>query len=218
LESLTVADSGTYTFTTEEGCEVSLELTVTAFDCASLGLQTEYQLNNQTPVVGSSTLEAEEGSSLSLSIQPDGTPFSVSGPKGNTKVLSTADLTLENLAVGDSGTYTFITEGGCEAVLEVNVIEIATPDSSTDIDGVIVYPNPITDGTLNVYLKEFMGLPIGLRIFDAYGKVVYNRSFSSDHGEEEILDLSFLSTGTYFFDFQLIETGQSTLKKVIKLR
>jgi hypothetical protein len=120
LGSVTLADSGTYTFTTAEGCEVQLDLNVVEF-CTSLGLQTEFSLNGDTAVVGQATVAVEEGDQLSLGVFPDGLTFSIAGPNGNNKALSTDDLVLTDIAQADAGIYTFTTAEGCEIQLEVTV-------------------------------------------------------------------------------------------------
>ncbi len=120
LGSVSLADDGVYTFTTEEGCEVQLELNVIEF-CASLGLQTEYSLNGDTAVTGQVAVAVEEGDQLSLGVFPDGVAFSVVGPNGNNKALSTDDLVLADIVQADAGIYTFTTAEGCEVQLEVTV-------------------------------------------------------------------------------------------------
>ena len=86
-----------------------------------MGLQTEYRIDSGSSVVGSGTVSLQEGSTLSLGIQPDGLAFRVSGANGNTKALNTSDLVLTDLSIADSGTYVFSTAEGCEVSLEVEV-------------------------------------------------------------------------------------------------
>jgi hypothetical protein len=218
LENLTPADSGMYIFTTIEGCEVTLTILVEVFDCGSLGLQTEYRLSGANPVVGVSLLTATVGESLSLGIKPDGLGFSVNGPNGNTKDLNPADLVLENLALADSGTYIIRTAEGCEISFSLLVQEAVIPLEPGDIDSILVYPNPITNGELTLYLKEFMGFELNTVIYDIKGRTIYQKIISADHAEEETLQLSQLSTGVYMLNIQVWRTGQYTIKKVVKTR
>jgi len=125
IPSLTTADSGTYTFTTGSGCVVMLDLTVNTF-CSTIGLETEYVLNGEAAVTGSSSVSVVEGDNISLGIIPDGRTFSVAGPNGNTKPLDLTDLVLGSATLADSGTYTFTTAEGCEVQLDLNVVEFCT--------------------------------------------------------------------------------------------
>ena len=61
LGNVTPANNGVYILTSAEGCESFLELTVTAFDCTSLGLQTEYRIDSGSSVVGSGTVKSSGG-------------------------------------------------------------------------------------------------------------------------------------------------------------
>jgi PKD repeat protein len=56
-----------------------------------------------------------------LGVFPDGLTFSIAGPNGNNKALSTDDLVLTDIAQADAGLYTFTTDQGCEVQLEVTV-------------------------------------------------------------------------------------------------
>ena len=218
LENLTPADSGMYVFTTAEGCEISLTLTVEAFDCETLGLQTEYRLGGANPVVGAVALTATVGQSLVLGIKPDGLGFSVSGPNGNNKGVNLTDLVVESLTLADSGTYFFRTAEGCEIQFSLIVQEGMNPNEPGDIDSIVIYPNPITNGELTLYLKEFMNFELNAVIYDIKGRSIYQKIISADHGEEEVLQLSQLSTGVYMLNIQVWRTGQYTIKKVVKMR
>ena len=124
---------------------------------------------------------------------------------------------LTKLSTSDSGTYIFTTGEGCEISLEVEVT-LMSGGSETNPDSILVYPNPVTDGKLKVMLRDFMGEPIEMVFFDVYGKKVLERNLPPDHSEEEVLDLSYLSSGVYILDIRLPGSGKSTLKKVMKIR
>ncbi|WP_276392934.1 T9SS type A sorting domain-containing protein, partial [Eudoraea chungangensis] len=118
---VTAANAGIYTIRSIQGCSTTVDLTVTTFDCASFGLETEYSINGGTAVTGAATATVEEGADLLLSIIPDGVPYSISGPNSNNKPLDTSDLTITGISQGDSGVYTFITEDGCITTLDITI-------------------------------------------------------------------------------------------------
>ncbi len=120
-------DAGLYTFTTGSGCEVTLNVIVTEVDCATFGLQSEYQLNNTGPYIeGATEVNVDIGSTIILSVTPNGVPFSISSDaiNANSKPFDLSDLTLSDLTLDDAGLYTFTTGAGCEVTLNVIVNEV----------------------------------------------------------------------------------------------
>jgi len=127
LSSLTKDDEGIYTFTTNTGCVVTLELLVNEIDCTELGLQTQYDLNGANNFIsGAEQVRLAVGESIQLSVVPDfyngmQLAFSIAGPNGNNKPLNPADLTIDNIQEADEGLYTMISSSGCEVTLLVLV-------------------------------------------------------------------------------------------------
>ena len=206
-----------YVFATEEGCEVSLELTVSPnFDCASLGLETEYSVDGGVPVTGASELTLNQGQSLTLGIIPNGIAFSVAGANGNNKMLDMNDFVLDSLVPSDSGMYVFATEEGCEVSLELTVAEIEIINGR--IDDIIVYPNPVKNEPLKIVLSDFMNENINIGFYDIYGKLIFQRMIPLDHQMEEEIDLSILSTGVYLMEIRKGLEDNKTIRKVIKIK
>ena len=127
ITNLSSDDSGIYTFTTEAGCEVQLELTVVLVDCNDLGLQTEYEINNSGNFeVGESQVRIAEGDDILLSVRPNNyngsaLAFTIDGPNGNNKVLNPADLVVSNVTEADEGVYTMTSSSGCQVQLLIMV-------------------------------------------------------------------------------------------------
>src|SRR5690606_701125 len=107
-----------------------------------------------------------------------GTAFSLTGPNGISKALNTDTFVLEEATPDDSGSYTFLTTDGCELQLEVTVS--AVPSDETDI---ILYPNPIREGKLNLVLENYMSIPITVGVFNLNGRRVAEFVFPADHLE-----------------------------------
>jgi len=70
---------------------------------------------------GEGRIHLAEGASVQLSIQPNGTPFSISLPNGTSVE---GDYDLGELEIAEAGIYTFTSENGCTADLEINVIPV----------------------------------------------------------------------------------------------
>lgn len=62
----------------------------------------------------------------------------------------------------------------------------------------LVFPNPVTDGTLTIQRDELLADLSGLVIMDQVGRIVYERTLSdADRAENLKLDVSLLSSGIY---------------------
>ena len=162
-------------------------------------------------------LTVDQGQSLSLGIIPDGTAFSISGPNGNDKALDMDDLVLGILATSDSGTYVFTTVEGCEVSLALTVIEIETLDNGR-IDDIIVYPNPVKNELLKIVLSDFMNKNINIGFYDIYGKLIFQKMIPANHGIEEEIDISILSSGVYLMEIRNGLGDDKTIKKIIKIQ
>uniref|UniRef100_UPI00261650A1 galactose oxidase-like domain-containing protein n=1 Tax=uncultured Maribacter sp. TaxID=431308 RepID=UPI00261650A1 len=120
LGNVTTASQGSYILTSEEGCSVSLNLNVQSSSCSSS--QIKHQINGSGSfVLGSSEVTIDEGDSILLSMDPDGTIFSITGPNDNNKPLNNQSLNISNTTTLDDGTYTFTTDTGCIYNLLVNI-------------------------------------------------------------------------------------------------
>ena len=85
ITDITVDDAGLYRMTTAGGCSVELQVNVLD-DCASLNLQTEYRVNDfGSYTLGASQVSVDEGNSITLSIDPNSTEFSISSTSGQWK-------------------------------------------------------------------------------------------------------------------------------------
>ncbi|SNR82643.1 hypothetical protein SAMN04488009_0258, partial [Maribacter sedimenticola] len=136
LNNMSLADAGIYTFTTSGGCEVTLDITVDVFDCTPV--QTEYEINGDNNyILGATSVDIVEGSTLLLSIFPNGNPYSITGPNNNNKAYNLQDLTIPNISAADAGTYTFSASPSCQVTLDVNVnpIDCGVVETEYDING-----------------------------------------------------------------------------------
>ncbi|WP_411032425.1 T9SS type A sorting domain-containing protein, partial [Spongiimicrobium sp. 3-5] len=196
----TIADSGTYTFTTEEGCSVVLELTVEPFDCVGLGLLTEYSVNGGIPVTGQTQLTATVGDDLALSIIPDAKAFSVTGPNGNSKALDINDLLITGSTVADSGTYTFTTEEGCSVVLELTIEPIDCIGLGLLVEYSVNGGTAVT-GQSQLSVTEGDALSLGIlpngKAFSVTGPNGNNKAL--DLNDLEIASSVLADSGTYTF-------------------
>ena len=150
-------------------------------------------------------------------IQPDGLAFRVSGANGNTKALNTSDLVLTDLSIADSGTYVFSTAEGCEVSLEVMVLRITSLETEIDLKKILLFPNPIPESRLYLFLGELMKEEVIVRVYDLNGSKVYERRILENHSELESIDLFSLHTGVYIVELEHVKSDQSLLKRVIKM-
>ncbi|QCW99681.1 DUF1929 domain-containing protein [Aggregatimonas sangjinii] len=114
------AQSGTYTFTSSEGCVETLDITVEALSCQTGDLIPEYTIDGSTQS-GSGTITILEGQSVVLSMLPDGIGLTITLPSG-TEVVDNYDL--GNVVPSQSGIYTFTSADGCVETLDI-IVEAA---------------------------------------------------------------------------------------------
>ena len=214
IVNATLADGGIYTITTEQGCELMFDLNVEPVTCESLDLSIAFTINDGNQMSKQSQVILTEGDDIALTLLPNGTPFSVSGPNGNNKALDLDDLVISNVVEADGGTYTFTSDEGC--ILEINII-VETPETQSSINDVIIYPNPATDGFVNITLEGFMDEMIFVSVHDIYGKLIFQELIDVDHDPVYPLDISNLSNGTYIIYIERTQEDQNTYRKLIKI-
>ncbi|WP_405383227.1 PQQ-dependent sugar dehydrogenase [Maribacter sp. LLG6340-A2] len=89
------------------------------YRCPANSVVQEYQIDGVWGS-GKDVLELDEGTKLILSILPNTETFTITLPDGDVVKM---DYTIDGLTLNDEGIYTFNTEQGCEATLELKVIE-----------------------------------------------------------------------------------------------
>ncbi|MEH6682856.1 MAG: PKD domain-containing protein, partial [Sediminicola sp.] len=214
LENVMADDGGTYTLTTEEGCTIPFEVTVIPpTDCPEGNVVVRYTVNGVT-TSGENTLALNEGDQVLLDVLPFGLEFTITLPDG--QVLTDAFETMAILPEQE-GTYLFSAENYCSSTLEVTV----TPDPSVSeptLEDLIIFPNPVTSGTLNVVLEDFMNEAIFIGFHDMYGKLVQQEVIAQDHGATVALDVSKWSSGTYIVIIKRENSSETVFKKVLKFQ
>ena len=131
LGSVTEADSGTYTFTSEQGCKSTLNLVVgTPVDC-DVVLIPEYSLNGSWQS-GVENLQVELGTSMMLSALPNGVDVTITLPDGS---IVDDNFNLGAVTESKSGIYLITSEDGCTAQLNLSVTDGAIP---TECDGELI--------------------------------------------------------------------------------
>ncbi len=76
------------------------------------------------------------------------------------------------------------------------------------IEGLSIYPNPVSNGRLYVYIDTRKNLTKKVEIFDVLGKQIYSTNLS---GKE--LNISQFSTGVYFL--KITENNISEARKLV---
>jgi bacillolysin len=102
---------------------------------------------------------------------------------------------------------------GCSASDTIPVIVIAVNPGFLTNFGLEVYPNP-NAGQFTVRLALERDRNVTLRIFDLYGKQVWNQTGDLPFGEwKQSIDFSHLTKGTYMLDVS--SEGQRATKKIV---
>ncbi len=194
ISSMTIADGGTYTFTTNTGCEVTLLVGVDSSDCTALNVQSEYTIDGGANVTGQSQVSLPEGSTLLLSIIPDGIPYSIAGANGNDKPADLSDLTITNIAAADAGTYTFLTTMGCSTSIEVLVTDPCPPGSFTPeytLDG--------TAGSGDSSISVELGTPVSLGVVQGGTFEITQPNGTKTNGVLDLGNIALAQAGDYVF-------------------
>ena len=120
LGHVATSQSGSYTFTTTDGCTATFFLQINGLPtCPSGSIIPEYVVDG---VSGNGTqLRVNEGQDVILSMLPDNVDFTIKLPDGSTV---TDNYNLGNVSPSQSGMYTFISADGCVAKLDLDVQQI----------------------------------------------------------------------------------------------
>ena len=117
LGNVVPSQSGTYTFTSSEGCIETLDITVNPFSCQPGDIIPEYTIDGNAQN-GAGAITVEEGQSVILSMLPDGVGLTITLPNGS----QVGDnFNLGNVVPSQSGTYTFTSSEGCIETLDITV-------------------------------------------------------------------------------------------------
>ena len=130
--------------------------------------------------------------------------------------MNSDSFSVSAVVLDDQGVYLFTTSNGCSYNFDLTVTQNETL-SNPSLEQIIVYPNPVTDGTLYLVLDAFMSEALTASLYDVYGKLVISKEITINHGQEESLNISTLSGGVYILEISLKNTNEALLKKVIKL-
>jgi murein DD-endopeptidase MepM/ murein hydrolase activator NlpD len=106
------------------------------------------------------------------------TVLNAEGP-GLTYLWSTGETT-SSIIVSQDGFYSVtVTDGnGCEAIDEVEVMGSSATSNANKVDGLNVYPNPVSDW-LTVDLGSNENLPVSISFVDMCGKIVWTSKAES---------------------------------------
>ena len=124
---------GTYIITSDEGCSVTVTLTVTDVDCASFGLQSEYKINDNAFQIDVPTATISEGGELTLSVSPENIVFTVTAPNGTNVYSGSTNFVIDNVNSTDhDGVFTLTTGAGCSVTVDVTVEPVDCADVMTE--------------------------------------------------------------------------------------
>lgn len=132
--------------------------------------------------------------------------------KDNVKIATTPNALNANVSgayvVQSQRTYTFNnTQLTCQAEKSAPYMFEIDPNHKT----VIVYPNPITDGSVSIASEKELN-QVNLLICNMLGVEVYNTQINLDYGPSKI-DVSSLSKGIYFVS--LLKAGEHWTTRII---
>ncbi len=87
-------------------------------------------------------------------------------------------------------------------------------------DEVVVFPNPVVGSTLNINLNLSKKQPLGVKVFDNTGRVIYNKEYTSlaDGKQQLSIDMkdgATLQSGIYFLRIDSNEITE-TIKLIVK--
>ncbi|WP_185783612.1 galactose oxidase-like domain-containing protein, partial [Croceivirga lutea] len=110
---------GQYALTTLQGCSTVIDVQVGEISDCNIDLIPEYRINGVWDS-GENELTVASGTEVLLSFIPNNINFTIQLPDGS---IVSNDYNLGNVEVSDSGTYTFNTNQGCTAYLNLIVNE-----------------------------------------------------------------------------------------------
>ncbi len=197
LGEVEVGDSGAYVYRTQDGCETTLQLTVTdpGDPCTENGIFPEYRIDNGNWIQGDTQITVDEGTNLILSIYPNDQQFTVTLPNGG-EVQN--DVNLGAVSPDEAGLYLFTSAQGCTTTFTVVVIE----DQEVCPDGSIVpeytVNNVTNSGTGTITVNEGDDLVLGSTANDP-GLTIRLPNGSEVGDNYQLNNIATSQAGTYVF-------------------
>lgn len=133
---------------------------------------------------------------------------------GFTDYIWASGTTTQTDTVQTSGVQTVTVTGsnGCSNSSSVTVTldECLSVDEFAFSNGVSIYPNP-NAGMFNLQIEEQKGA-VKAEIFSTFGRLIYSNTFE-DNSNEHAIDLTNVSTGTYFI--KIYANGKQYTEKLV---
>ena len=206
LGTVTSADNGAYVLTSEEGCQITINLTVEDIEtCQPDQIIPEYRINGEWSS-GLNQLTVEAGTEVVFSMLPNTVGVAIELPDAS---VVGDNYNLGAVTEGDNGTYIIKSSEGCETTIdltvtptsETNVVPEATGNPQVDKGLSVVYPNPTVE-TINLGLKGFENEALVATVFNSSGQLVGKKIFNPNHKEIEQLNLQNLPNGLYHINLR----------------
>ena len=229
LGSVDALDAGQYVLTSEEGCSTTITLVVSGTgNCSATSIIPEYRIDGAW-ASGQNDLQLSQGTSLMLSMLPNGVGVSIKLPNGE---IVGDNYNLGSIDALDAGQYVLTSSEGCTTLITLSVLEGASLKLNSgalvnslsidqELDGqkakgnsIFIYPNP-TKGKLNIDLSSKLNESLDMRVINSSGQVVYFIMYNKNHKTLENLDLGGLDDGIYHITFEGVnfKTSKSVILK-----
>ena len=128
--------------------------------------------------------------------------------KNNSPIANSNNYILEGINQGD--TYkVYIEKGGCS---ETSAPTIITGIEDAEADGIKIFPNPAHENFTIDFVRNISGF---LRIYDASGRVVFEKAVGNNSNTSLLVPSAAWSNGMYFVT---ITTGQNTISRKVVIK
>jgi len=89
-------------------------------------------------------------------------------------------------------------------------------EDDLELDAIVVNPNPVTGGVVNIYFKLVDNAPVTIEVFDMTGRLSAIETFNSKGGiNSKIMNFPELSTGVYMLRYSVNDAHITTKKLII---
>ncbi|WP_273567544.1 T9SS type A sorting domain-containing protein [Maribacter halichondriae] len=116
ISNFALSKAGTYLLTSSQGCSKALEVNVVD-ECEEDSVIPEYRIDGIWSN-GENTLIVDEGSDVVLSMLPENVGLTIVRPDGT---LVSDNYAMRSIKLEQAGIYTFFSEEGCSATLDITV-------------------------------------------------------------------------------------------------
>ncbi|RKR07192.1 hypothetical protein CLV91_3179, partial [Maribacter vaceletii] len=202
-------NAGTYILESNQGCSVSIDLSINTVVCDATTMRAEWSLDggstyNTAPDNNPITLDASTGDNVLLSMFPNSIDFTITY-NGAEVYSGQGDYDLGNVTTSNSGDYIINAANGCSTTITLNVTDV-TCDASTmraewSLDGGSTYNEAIDNLPVTIDAVTGNNVRLSMQPNNLNFTITYNGTeVYAGTGDYELGNVTTANSGDYIIN------------------